>query len=70
METHRWLAPCPAALEDGELGPSTGIEGEIEDGKGRDHNQEGESCLVSVTFVCLHVWLSVILHTWDMLLFG
>lgn len=30
METHRRLAPCPAALEDRELGPSTGIEVEIE----------------------------------------
>lgn len=63
METHRRLAPCPAALEDGELGPSSGIEGEIEDRKGLDHNQEEGSCLVSVTFVCLHVWHSVILHT-------
>lgn len=70
METHRRLAPCPAALEDGKLGPSTGIEGEIEDRKGRDHNQEGESCLVFVTFVCLHAWNSVILHTWDIQLVG
>lgn len=31
METHRRLAPCPAALEDRELGPSTGIELKIED---------------------------------------
>lgn len=31
METHRRLAPCPAALEDRELGPSTGIEVKIED---------------------------------------
>lgn len=31
METHRRLAPCPAALEDRELGPFTGIEVEIEE---------------------------------------
>lgn len=31
METHRRLAPCPAALEDRELGPSTGKEVKIED---------------------------------------
>lgn len=30
METHRRLAACPAALEDGKLGPSTGTEVEIE----------------------------------------
>lgn len=58
METHRRLAPCPAALEDRKLGPSTGIEGEIEDRKGRDHNQEEGNCLVFVTCVCLHVWHS------------
>lgn len=46
METHRRLAPCPAAVEDGKLGPSTRIEGEIEDREGRDHNQEGGRCLV------------------------
>lgn len=63
METHRRLAPCPAALEDGELGPSSRIEGEIEDRKGLDHNQEEGSCLVSVIFVRLHVWHGVILHT-------
>lgn len=46
METHRRLAPCPAAVEDGKLGPSTRIEGEIEDREGRDHNQEGGRCFV------------------------
>lgn len=70
METHHRLAPCPAALEDGELGPSTGIEGEIEDREGRDHNQEEGRCLVLFTYVCLHVCHSVILHSWDMLLVG
>jgi len=33
METHRRLAPCPAALEDGKLGPSVEMEGEKEDRK-------------------------------------
>lgn len=52
METHRRLAPCPAALEDRKLGPSTGIQGEKE---GRDHDQDGGRCLALATFVCLHV---------------
>lgn len=39
METHRRLAPCPAALEDRELGPSTGREGKIEDKEDCGHNQ-------------------------------
>lgn len=51
METHRRLALCPAALEDGKLGPSTRIEVEREDRKGRGHNQEGGVCLVFVTVV-------------------
>lgn len=42
METHQRLAPCPAALEDRELGPSTGMEEEIEDSGGRDGVREGE----------------------------
>lgn len=41
METHQRLAPCPAALEDRKLGPSTGMEEEIEDRGGRDRDQEG-----------------------------
>lgn len=43
METHRRLAPCPAALEDRELGPSTGIEVEIEEREvcGHDRGEEG-----------------------------
>lgn len=55
METHRRLAPCPAALEDGRPGPSTGMEGEIEERKKKNRNriqdQEGRSCLVFVAFV-------------------
>lgn len=39
METHRRLAPCPAALEDRELGPSTGIGVEIEDREDCGQNQ-------------------------------
>lgn len=39
METHRRLAPCPAALEDGKLGPSTKMEEGIENRKHQDHNQ-------------------------------
>lgn len=70
METHRRLAPCPAALEDGKLGPSTKMEEGIDNREGQDHNQERESCLVFVTFVCLHVWHSVILYMWDILLVG
>lgn len=42
MGTHQRLAPCPAALEDRELGPSTGMEEEIEDSGGRDGVEEGE----------------------------
>lgn len=36
--------PCGAGRS--KLGPSTEMEGEIEDRKGQDHNQERESCLV------------------------
>lgn len=41
METHRRLAPCPAALEDRELGPSTGIEEEIEEREVCGHDRGG-----------------------------
>lgn len=54
METHQRLAPCPAALEDRERGPSTGMEEEIEDSGGRDGDQGGErrcSCGHLVGFV-------------------
>lgn len=55
METHQRLAPCPAALEDRELGPSTGMEEEIEDSGGRDGVREGErryGCGHLVGFCC------------------
>lgn len=45
METHRRLAPCPAALEDRELGSSTGIEAETEDREECGHNRTGEGGL-------------------------
>lgn len=52
METHRRLAPCPAALEDGKLGPSTGIEGEIEDRRG-PRSESGGRKLFSFCHFCL-----------------
>lgn len=63
METHRWLAPCPAALEDGKLGPSTEMEGEIEDSKAeilarkkkKEAERGRESCLDFVILLCLYV---------------
>lgn len=55
METHRRLAPCPAALEDRELGPSTGIEVEIEEEEVCGHDRSGGS----------EFWLFGYLHRWN-----
>lgn len=56
METHRRLAPCPAALEDRELGPSTGIEVEIEEREVCGHDRGG---LEFWSLGCLHRWNTV-----------
>lgn len=63
METHQRLAPCPAALEDRKLGPSTGMEEEIEDRGGRDRDQEGGGLynfshlvIFFFFFVCVSLW--------------
>lgn len=56
METHRRLAPCPAALEDRELGPSTGIEVEIEEREVCGHGRGGGRRLgVLVTWLLAQV---------------
>lgn len=54
METHRRLAPCPAALEDRALGPSTGIEVEIEEKEVCGHDREEEGGLELGSLGCLH----------------
>lgn len=60
METHQRLAPCPAALEDRERGPSTGMEEEIEDSRGRDGVGEGERrCGHLVGFCARHRRMTV-----------